>query len=59
MRLSGRNILIAGVGPGLGSATAYMLLKEGANVIISSRTEDNLKDNCRLLSKYGKIDYVV
>ena len=47
-----------GVGPGLGSATAYMLLKKGAEVIISSREEDKLKVICKRLSKFGSISYV-
>ncbi len=59
MRLDGKNVLVIGVGPGLGSATAYMLLKDGASVIISARTEDKLKLIKESLSKYGKIDYVV
>lgn len=50
---------MAGVGPGLGEATAYMLLRGGAQVIISARKEDKLIEMCAALSKYGKVDYAV
>ncbi|MCL5427682.1 MAG: SDR family NAD(P)-dependent oxidoreductase [Candidatus Marsarchaeota archaeon] len=43
MRLSGKNILVVGVGPGLGTATAYMLLKDGANVAAVARKEERLE----------------
>ena len=59
MGLDGKNALVVGVGPGLGSATAYMLLKDGANVVISARTEQKLKQIVKTLSKYGHVDYVV
>ena len=59
MRLEGKNIVVVGVGPGLGSATVYFLLKEGANVIMVSRTKDKLEAIKNQLSKYGKLDYVV
>lgn len=58
MGLSGRKILVVGVGAGLGSATAYMLLKEGAEVVIAARSESKLKELCGELHKYGKIRYV-
>ena len=56
--LKGKKVLIVGVGPGLGSATAYLLLKEGAEVIISSREEGKLKEICKSLSRVGNISYV-
>lgn len=59
MRLEGKNVLVVGVGPGLGSATVYFLLKEGANVIMVSRTKEKLEEIKNQLSKYGKLDYVV
>lgn len=58
MRLEGKTILVVGVGPGLGSATVYFLLKEGANVVMASRTKEKLDDIKNELSKYGKLDYV-
>ena len=52
-------MLVVGVGPGLGSATAYLLLKEGASVVIASRNEDRLKSVKAQLAIFGQIDYVV
>ena len=52
-------MLVVGVGSGLGSATAYLLLKEGASVVIASRNEDKLKSVKAQLAIFGQIDYVV
>ncbi len=51
MRLSGKNILVVGVGPGLGTATAYMLLKDGANVAAVARKEEHLEKVKETLSE--------
>ncbi len=59
MRLDGKTVLVIGVGPGLGSATAYMLLKDGARVIMAARSEERLREIRKVLSKYGNVDYVV
>ncbi|MCL4373993.1 MAG: SDR family oxidoreductase [Candidatus Marsarchaeota archaeon] len=59
MALNGKNALVVGVGPGLGSATAYMLLKDGAKVAICSRTQDKIEEIAKSLSKYGKVEYIV
>ncbi|MDE1856267.1 MAG: SDR family oxidoreductase [Candidatus Micrarchaeota archaeon] len=58
MKLNGRNVLLVGVSTGLGAATAYYLLKEGANVVISGRTEPKLKNIVSMLSRHGKISYI-
>ncbi|BCS91372.1 MAG: 3-ketoacyl-ACP reductase [Candidatus Micrarchaeota archaeon] len=50
--------LVVGVGPGLGSAVAYKLLKEGYKVYILARSENKLKEIKESLSKYGSIDYI-
>ena len=42
LKLNGLNALITGASKGLGFATAKELLKEGANVVINSRTKENL-----------------
>lgn len=59
LRLAGKKVFVVGVGPGLGSATAYLLLKEGASVVIASRNEDRLKSVKAQLAIFGQIDYVV
>ncbi len=43
----------------MGSATAYMLLKDGARVIMAARSEERLREIRKVLSKYGNVDYVV
>ncbi len=44
MRLDGRNMVVVGVGPGLGIATAYLLLNEGANVAVVARSAEHLEE---------------
>jgi 3-oxoacyl-[acyl-carrier protein] reductase len=43
MNLNGANILITGGSSGIGKATADLLVKSGANVVITGRTESRLK----------------
>jgi 3-oxoacyl-[acyl-carrier protein] reductase len=59
MRLEGKNIVVVGVGPGLGSATVYFLLKEGAKVTMVSRNKDKLEEIKKQLPKYTELEYVV
>lgn len=42
-KLAGKNVVITGGGRGLGKAMAEKFVAEGANVLISGRTEDTLK----------------
>ena len=58
MRLDGRRVLVVGVGPGLGSSTVYLLLKDGAKVIMAARTKERLEKLRSELGKYGRVDYV-
>ncbi|MCH4815471.1 MAG: SDR family NAD(P)-dependent oxidoreductase [Saccharolobus sp.] len=58
-RLDNKKVAIIGVSEGLGYATAYFALKEGAQVCINSRNENKLKRMKETLSKYGNIHYVV
>lgn len=44
LQLNGRRVLITGGSKGIGLATAKAFLDEGANVIITARREDVLKD---------------
>lgn len=55
MRLEGRRVLLVGVSAGLGAATAYYLLKEGASVVISERDDKKLSNLVEMLSPYGRI----
>ena len=59
MRLDGKKVIVMGVGSGLGPATSYFLLKEGAEIAVVARKESNLKKIKEKLSKYGKVDYIV
>lgn len=58
MRLDGRKVLLVGVSTGLGAATAYYLLREGAQVAISGRGEEKLRAIAKNLSQYGKVSVV-
>lgn len=55
--LSGKNILITGGGRGLGFAMAKKFVDEGANVLISGRNEEKLKQSADSLHcKYLPLD---
>lgn len=43
MRLRGRNVVVAGEGPGLGSAVARRALEEGAQVYAVARRREHLE----------------
>ncbi|MFN3803893.1 MAG: SDR family NAD(P)-dependent oxidoreductase [Pyrobaculum sp.] len=53
MRLVGKNVVVVGVGPGLGSAVVYLLLKEGASVYAFARTVEFLRQLEAEYSRYG------
>ncbi|NIP31068.1 MAG: glucose 1-dehydrogenase [Candidatus Dadabacteria bacterium] len=60
MKLEGKTALITGGSLGLGKATAILFAKEGANVVITGRTEKTLKDTVEEASKQGlTIDHLV
>jgi NAD(P)-dependent dehydrogenase (short-subunit alcohol dehydrogenase family) len=40
--LEGRTVVVSGVGPGLGQQVAVRAAREGANVVLGARTEENL-----------------
>ena len=40
--LEGRTVVVSGVGPGLGQQIAVRAAREGANVVLGARTEENL-----------------
>jgi NAD(P)-dependent dehydrogenase (short-subunit alcohol dehydrogenase family) len=41
--LDGKTVIVSGVGAGLGRQTALAAARDGANVVLGARTEDNLK----------------
>lgn len=51
-------MLVVGVGSGLGPATVYLLLKDGASVVMAARTKDRLEEVKKQLGEYGKLEYV-
>jgi NAD(P)-dependent dehydrogenase (short-subunit alcohol dehydrogenase family) len=52
--LSGKTVIVSGVGPGLGRELAATALREGANVVIGARTEDRLKTTAAELDASGE-----
>jgi NAD(P)-dependent dehydrogenase (short-subunit alcohol dehydrogenase family) len=60
MALEGKSAIITGGSLGIGKATAHLFAHEGANVIITGRNEDTLKqavDQCNNVS--GSLQYLV
>jgi NAD(P)-dependent dehydrogenase (short-subunit alcohol dehydrogenase family) len=43
MLLEGKTVVVSGVGPGLGREVAAAAVREGANVVMGARREENLK----------------
>lgn len=58
MTLNGLEILLAGGGGGLGSATAQLLMSEGARVIVSSRTHGIRADITKAEDRQRMLDAV-
>lgn len=53
MNLNGKNAIITGGGKGLGKAVALILAKEGVNVAITGRNEENLKKTVSEIKALG------
>lgn len=53
MDLKNKNVIVTGGGRGLGKAVALILAKEGANVAITGRNEENLKNTVEELKALG------
>ena len=49
MILSGKTVVVSGVGPGLGREIATCALRDGANVVIAARTESKLTEIAKRL----------
>lgn len=53
MNLKGKNAIITGGGRGLGKAVALLLAKEGVNIGITGRNEENLKATVQEIKNMG------
>ncbi len=53
MSLKGKTVIITGASSGIGEATALKLAKEGANVVLTARREDRLKELKSKIDKEG------
>ena len=53
-RIDGQVAVVTGAGRGIGAATAIALAQAGADVVISSRTEDQLKDVAARIEAAGR-----
>jgi NAD(P)-dependent dehydrogenase (short-subunit alcohol dehydrogenase family) len=52
--LDGKSIVVIGVGPGLGKEIARVASRDGANVFLAARNEDNLRATAEELDPTGK-----
>jgi len=60
MRLNGKIAIITGASKGIGKVIAQIYSKEGAKVILTSRSEQELKTACESITSIGgKADYLV
>lgn len=60
MQLKDKVVIITGGGRGLGKSFAENLAREGAKIVICSRSEDELSNTCEGISKAGgKCDYSI
>ena len=53
MRLENKKVLITGAGSGIGQACAKLFLNQGAQVILTDISKENLNSTKSLLNNYG------
>ncbi len=53
MRLENKVAIITGAGSGIGRETALLFAEEGANVVITARTEENIQQVCEEICEKG------
>jgi len=58
-RVDGQVAVITGAGRGIGAASAVALAEAGADVVVSARTEEQLKETARLVEAAGGNAHIV
>src|SRR4051812_27485459 len=58
-RLDGKVAVVTGAGRGIGAATALALAEAGADVLLSARTEEQLREVAAQVEKLGQRAHVV
>ena len=58
-RLAGKTALITGAGRGIGRVVAETLASEGAELILTARTESQLLETAKIIDEYGIKSHVV
>jgi 7-alpha-hydroxysteroid dehydrogenase len=58
-RIDGQVAVVTGAGRGIGAASALALAEAGADVVISARTEDQLKETARQIEAVGRQAHLV
>ncbi|MCW3999791.1 MAG: SDR family oxidoreductase [Candidatus Bathyarchaeota archaeon] len=54
MNLSGKVVVITGAGRGIGKATALMCAREGADLVVASRTQSEFMDTAKQAMVFGR-----
>ncbi|MCP5044658.1 MAG: SDR family NAD(P)-dependent oxidoreductase, partial [bacterium] len=52
--LTGRVVLVSGIGPGLGRSNALACAKQGADVVLAARTESRLEEVAKEVEALGQ-----